>query len=250
MDQPRPELGVAQERLRWVAEDPLDLRAHVGQPAAVRDRGILHVDVDGRRNPLDEHPVPGVGRRALDERDLELVACSPGVGEEPAALMREQGLANAGHEDHAQRREVDQPERGPCSRHGGGSRGARHFRQAPPAAWRHGRSRGRARSDHRPPRQVARWRHRHRRRPCRPRRRSSRGCRPAAMSPRPAAATRPRRTRGARTRSAAGSPQSAATALEWQRGPRNRRPPLRGGGSGRPRVTVATSRPSPASWSP
>ena len=54
MDPAGPELGVVDELVGPVAEDPGDLRAHVGEAAAVRHVGIGHVDVDGGRDVLDE----------------------------------------------------------------------------------------------------------------------------------------------------------------------------------------------------
>ena len=68
VDQARPELGVGDELLGSVAEDPLDLRAHVGQPATVRHAGVGHVDVHRRRDVLDEHPVARTGLGQLELR--------------------------------------------------------------------------------------------------------------------------------------------------------------------------------------
>ncbi len=57
MDQPRPQLLVGEERLGRVADDRLDLRAHVREPTAVGDRRVGDVDVDGGGHAFDEDPV-------------------------------------------------------------------------------------------------------------------------------------------------------------------------------------------------
>ena len=110
MDQARPQLGVADERLRRVAEDRLDLGAHVGETAAVGDAGVRDVDVDGRRDALDEEAVPRIRVGSLDEGVLELASGTSGVIEELSPLVDEQRLAEAGEEDHSEGREVDQPD--------------------------------------------------------------------------------------------------------------------------------------------
>ena len=73
----RPELRVVDEGLRRVAEDGLDLRAQVGEVAAVGDRVVGDIDVDGRRDALDEGLVARIGLGALRQRDGELIAGEP-----------------------------------------------------------------------------------------------------------------------------------------------------------------------------
>jgi hypothetical protein len=74
VDQARPELGIVEELLGSVAEDPRDLGAHVGEPAAVRHVGVGHIDVDRRGDMLDQHPQPGLGLVSLPARLREVRA--------------------------------------------------------------------------------------------------------------------------------------------------------------------------------
>ena len=71
IDQLRPQLGVGHERLRRVAEDRLDLGAHVGDAAATRELAVFHVDVDGRGDVLDENLQTRAGLLDLAGRVLE-----------------------------------------------------------------------------------------------------------------------------------------------------------------------------------
>ena len=89
VDQARPELGVGDELLGSVAEDPLDLRAHVGQPATVRHAGVGHVDVHGGGDVLDEHPVARAGLGQLELRPLERLLGPPGPSGEPPAIAEQ-----------------------------------------------------------------------------------------------------------------------------------------------------------------
>ena len=74
MDEARPQLRVADELLRLVAEDPPDLGAHVRQSATIGDVAVGHVDVDRRRDVLDEEPVarPGLGELELSPLEGDL----------------------------------------------------------------------------------------------------------------------------------------------------------------------------------
>ncbi len=112
MDQPWPQLRVVDEGLRWVAEDRLDLGAHISSLAAVGDGRVGHVNVDRRRDALDEHAIARVGLSSLEEGHLELVTGLSGPVEQPALLMNEQRLPNAGQDDDAERRGVHEPEIG------------------------------------------------------------------------------------------------------------------------------------------
>ena len=67
VDPARPQLGIVHELLGPIAEDPSDLRAHVGQSATVGDVGIGHIDVDRGGDVLDEHLQAGA--RLLDLAD-------------------------------------------------------------------------------------------------------------------------------------------------------------------------------------
>ena len=85
-----------------IAEDPADLRAHVGEPAAVRHVGIGHVDVDRGRDVLDEHPEARGGLVGLADRlveDRARVAEAPHEGQ-------------AGDEDDDDAAEPERGERG------------------------------------------------------------------------------------------------------------------------------------------
>ena len=64
VDPARPQLGIVHELLRSIAEDPYDLRAHVGESAAVGDVGIGHIDVDRGGDVLDKQLQAGA--RLLD----------------------------------------------------------------------------------------------------------------------------------------------------------------------------------------
>ena len=110
--QPRPQLGVCEERLGRVAEDGLDLWAHVGEMPAVGDARVRDVDVDGGRDPLDEGLIPGVRLGALDEGDLEVVARTPRVVEQATLLVDKEGLADARQQDHRERTHLDRTQLG------------------------------------------------------------------------------------------------------------------------------------------
>ena len=101
--QARPQLGVRLELVRRVAEDRSELRAHVVEPAAVGHVRVLDVDVDAGGHVLDQDAVARVGDLLAQDRELELgarVACDV---EQAAALVDEDGLADAGEHDHGQR---------------------------------------------------------------------------------------------------------------------------------------------------
>ena len=112
MDQPRPQLLVGEERLGRVADDRLDLRAHVREPTAIGDRRVGDVDVDGGGHTFDEDPISRIRLGPLNEGDLEVIAGPTRVVEQPTALVDQQRLADTGEEDHRERRQVDQAELG------------------------------------------------------------------------------------------------------------------------------------------
>jgi len=99
MDQLGPQVGIGHERLGRIAEDRLDLRAHVRDPAAARERRIEDVDVDRGRNALDENPVARVRLGMLGERELERVTRPARIIEEPASLVNEERLTKARKDD-------------------------------------------------------------------------------------------------------------------------------------------------------
>ena len=80
MDPAGPQLGVVDELVGVVAKDAGDLGAHVGEATAVRHVGIGHVDVDRRRDVLDEHLEPGRRSLRLARGPLEARAAAAGGG--------------------------------------------------------------------------------------------------------------------------------------------------------------------------
>ncbi len=133
MGQPRPQLRVIEECLGRIAEDGLDLRAHVGEVPAVGDARIGDVDVDGGRDALDEGLVPGIRLGSLDQGDLEVVARVPRVIEQAAPLVDEEGLADAREQDHRERAQLDRAQLGRdhvTDSQGHGAREEGHQRQA------------------------------------------------------------------------------------------------------------------------
>lgn len=112
MDPGRPQVRVAHECLRRVAEDPLDLGRHVRDPATGREFSVGDVDVDRGRNALDEHPVPRVGVGLVEEGELQLVTGMARFAEQSATLMKEERLADAGEDDDPEGGGIVHPEAG------------------------------------------------------------------------------------------------------------------------------------------
>ena len=71
VDPARPQLGIVHELLGPIAEDPSDLRAHVGESTTIGDVGIGHIDVDRGGDVLDEHLQPGARLLGLADGLLE-----------------------------------------------------------------------------------------------------------------------------------------------------------------------------------
>ena len=92
------------------AEDPLDLRAHVGEPSTVGHARVGHVDVHGRRDVLDEHPVAGARLGELELRPLERLLGPPGVPGEPGAVAEQAVLDEATADDDRDQGQVDRVE--------------------------------------------------------------------------------------------------------------------------------------------
>ena len=106
MDEARPQFRIVHERLGRIAEDRLDLRTHVRQPAAIRHRGVGDVDVHRGRHLLHEYLVARVGLCPLLEGDLERVLVAARGVQEAAAFMDQERLAKTGHDDDHERRHV------------------------------------------------------------------------------------------------------------------------------------------------
>src|SRR5437660_7849315 len=96
VDQAGPELWVADQLVRPVAEHDFDLWTHVAQPASVRHAIVGDVDVHRSRNVLDQDAVTRIGLRSLAQGDLDGGACLAGVVQQTPALVHEDGLGQAG----------------------------------------------------------------------------------------------------------------------------------------------------------
>ena len=152
VDPARPELGVVDQLLGPVPEDAGDLRAHVGEAAAIRDVGVLHVDVDRGRDMLDEDLEARRRLVRLALRSLEAGSRDTRAPQEQRSAAEHDGQrGDGGDDEHASRAGIRraedrrEPERGEAEGaaeqpddmnavgHAERSRGSVHARDATPA---------------------------------------------------------------------------------------------------------------------